>query len=197
MHASISFLITALAGMLAGCLQDKKQVAPAGASARVKELEILFRVTDEKGVPKQVFEEGENLFFSLLIKNSSEGAINIGQWDFPVAQPDFFTVYRVSEKENGSGLVGKSFRLSLNTRDLHPQQVPPKGHLEYRAPWLLTPDADFPMPVYHPAPVTPNIRTYRALEPPAGPLPAGQYVSKVSVPFGEQPVNLEVSFSVR
>lgn len=178
-------------------LSDEDKNSPAIDVKAYENLEFIYRVTDMDGNSRSTFAEGENFVFSFIVKNHGNENVFLDPWNFPVVIEDFFAVYRKNTAQEGKERIGKSFTIGGNSRDLLSQQVPKKGEIEYRMPWLTQKDTAYIMPLYRPRiEDIYNKRRYLAVEPLPIPLSSGEYYSGFTFEYKEEEITFTITFSI-
>ena len=190
-----------LALTAAGC-EDEVESLSTDSSAvdrvRAGDLTFTLQILNMQGEPQAQFEEGENFQFQFLIKNTGEDKYQLPiPWFFPVANDEFFALYRRSQESGGKAYVGKFFRMGSNFRDQKIIALPGNSTYIYTIPWIIDENSTYIMPEYEGA-LADLDREYIKTEASAPVLETGEYFTGFTVQYGESDsVRLETSFTVK
>jgi hypothetical protein len=90
-----------------------------------------FRLLDEQGNEKTVFNEGENVIFSFFIENKTSEDLTFYQHEMNT--DDFFRLYKINSTEGVSDLGKPYFHIFCDKILL---KVPANGIFKIEIPWL-------------------------------------------------------------
>ena len=94
-------IIVLLAFIVAGCEDEVKPLSTNSSAIdriSVGDLTFTLQMLNMHGQPQAQFAEGEDFQFQFIIENSSNGEYQLPvPWDFPVANDEFFALYRTIE----------------------------------------------------------------------------------------------------
>lgn len=115
--------------MSSGCGTDEPQPFP---------VEFEFRLLNSNGEVTTTFQEGEEIYFSLLFKNLTNEDVGI---DKAFDCEDFFAVYKQTLKEDGTPLGFQFIASACNPRITTEEgvyRIPANGTREIRYSWSST-----------------------------------------------------------
>ena len=194
-----------LALTAAGC-EDEVESLSTDSSAvdrvRAGDLTFTLQILNMQGEPQAQFEEGENFQFQFIIENKADSSVGLPvYWDFPVANEDFFSLFRKTRESGGKARIGKSFDIGPNFRDLAFAGIPANGRTIYTMPWIASQDSMYVMPTYtsHGSSAYEDAlpRRYMAVDVPPRAVGPGEYFTGFTFQYNEtDSVRMEVSFLV-
>jgi len=117
----ILFYLLPLIGLLAfACMEDRPPNPP---------VEVRFQLLNTSGEATTVFQEGEDIYFQLLIKNNSDE--NIGLFNFEPNDMKLFMVYQHDIDQE----IGSPIKLIGQEIDILGYPIEGNASILFRVPW--------------------------------------------------------------
>lgn len=204
MKRTIPFLsaVVLVALMAFGCDDEVESLSTDSSAVdrvRAGDLTFTLQILNMQGEPQALFQEGENFQFQFVIENTGkDGYQSSLPWHFPVANSEFFALYRKTQESGGKAYIGKFFRMGENFRDFKLIAIPGNTTLAYTIPWLVKEDSVYIMPEYE-GKISESVidRQYIKTEMSPPPIKAGEYFTGFTVQYGEtDSLYLITSFTV-
>ncbi len=191
-----------------GCDKDEPSITQTAThSLRAGDVEFSLLVTDLEGKPQTVFKVGENFLLSFKVRNHSNKEVKVCEGsllDKDKIGEQLFTVYRVTNEANSTGLIGKPYEsISAFCRVYTSSMLMPQSENTLTLPWLWGREnqqdfydtSDFGL-FLDSGYACETSAYYSAQAPRTTALATGKYFTQISATVDNRKINLRYDFTV-